>query len=142
MKNPSWVRQAAASCWHIPLGFGTQKHPHEQQHGSAIQFSSAQNHGPTVDPQVKFLSSVHKSSPPQQTPSPLPHLPSSTRESNEKKAKAGQTSIDTHPARAPKGKTSRKPGYRSSPLSIQPRPRRPATAAFAGRARVKKRISL
>ncbi|KAK3319841.1 hypothetical protein B0T19DRAFT_273133 [Cercophora scortea] len=33
---------------------------------------------------------------------------------------AGQTSIDTHPARAPKGKTSRA-GYRSSPLSIQPR---------------------
>ncbi|KAK4118280.1 hypothetical protein N657DRAFT_715966, partial [Parathielavia appendiculata] len=33
---------------------------------------------------------------------------------------AGQTSIDTHPARAPEGKTSRKPGYRSSPLSIQP----------------------
>ncbi|KXX73299.1 hypothetical protein MMYC01_209927 [Madurella mycetomatis] len=33
---------------------------------------------------------------------------------------AGQTSIDTHPARAPEGKTSGKPGYRSSPLSIQP----------------------
>ncbi|KAK4140720.1 uncharacterized protein C8A04DRAFT_14688, partial [Dichotomopilus funicola] len=51
---------------------------------------------------------------------------------------AGQTSIDTHPARAPKGKTSRKSGYRSSPLSIQSQPREPATATFAGRSRVKK----
>ncbi|KAK3321353.1 hypothetical protein B0T19DRAFT_264208 [Cercophora scortea] len=46
---------------------------------------------------------------------------------NEKKKRwenrAGQTSIDTHPARAPKGKTS-KAGYRSSPLSIQPRHKR------------------
>ncbi|KAK0614881.1 hypothetical protein B0T17DRAFT_540429, partial [Bombardia bombarda] len=35
--------------------------------------------------------------------------------------KTGQTSINTHPARAPKGKTS-KTGYRSSPLSIQLQP--------------------
>lgn len=45
-------------------------------------------------------------------------------ESATKKQKAGQTSIDAHPARAPEGKSSRKPGYRSSPLSIQPQPRR------------------
>ena len=48
--------------------------------------------------------------------------------------KAGQTSIDTHPTRAPKGKTSRQgPDHRT--LSIQPLLRE--TATFAGRARVK-----
>ena len=53
--------------------------------------------------------------------------------------KAGQTSIDTHPTRAPKGKTSRQgPDHRT--LSIQPLWRE--TATFAGRARVKKVLTV
>ncbi|KAH6649326.1 hypothetical protein F5144DRAFT_3053 [Chaetomium tenue] len=53
----------------------------------------------------------------------LPHIPSRARESNEKKKKAGQTSIDTHPARAPEGKTSKRRGtdHRHSLYSRSPR---------------------
>ncbi|KAK3952626.1 hypothetical protein QBC32DRAFT_340928 [Pseudoneurospora amorphoporcata] len=49
--------------------------------------------------------------------------------------KAGQTSIDTHPAKAPEGKTSGNRGtdHRHSLYS-----RREATATFSGRARVNK----
>ncbi|KAK4120373.1 hypothetical protein N657DRAFT_702006 [Parathielavia appendiculata] len=75
----------------------------------------------------------------------LPHVPSPAQERNEKKekgCKAGQTSIDTHPAQAPEGKTSGKPGYRSSPLSIQTAARKPAACHLCRQSESKKRISL
>jgi hypothetical protein len=43
------------------------------------------------------------------------------QESNEKSKKAGQTSIDTHPARAPKGKTSRQGSDHRTPSIQSPR---------------------
>ncbi|KAK0736078.1 hypothetical protein B0T21DRAFT_366262 [Apiosordaria backusii] len=54
---------------------------------------------------------------------------------------AGQTSIDTHPAQAPEGKTSRNRGT-DHRHSLYSRSTRPATATFAGRSRVKKGFSL
>jgi len=85
----------------------------------------------TVEKSYPCIAMTAKSYPsiaPPQRPSTtqilLPHLQSTAPECNEKEGKrnAGQTSVDTHPARAPEGKTSRKSGYRSSPLSIQPQP--------------------
>jgi len=110
---------------------------------SAIQFIKCQNLDPTVGlkvwvkGQTKFLRERTNQARLKRRVLFLTSRATPER-ATKKKAKAGQTSIDTHPARAPKGKTSRKPGYRSSPLSIQAQPRGPATAAFAGRARVKK----
>ncbi|KAK0718074.1 hypothetical protein B0T26DRAFT_711790 [Lasiosphaeria miniovina] len=48
---------------------------------------------------------------------------------------AGQTSIGTHPARAPKGKTS-KDRVQIIATLYTATARKPATAAFAGRTRV------
>ncbi|KAK4198645.1 hypothetical protein QBC40DRAFT_89988, partial [Triangularia verruculosa] len=54
---------------------------------------------------------------------------------------AGQTSIDTHPAQAPEGKTSRNRGT-DHRHSLYSRSTRPATATFAGRSRVKRLLTV